>query len=46
MLLKEIREELVELNQALPEDGLCNWVIGNMHIRVPESEWLAIKPSY
>jgi len=45
MLLKEIREELVELNQALPEYGLCTWTMGNVSIRDPESGLVAIKPS-
>lgn len=45
MLLKEIREELVELNQALPANGLVVWTGGNVSIRDPESGLVAIKPS-
>lgn len=45
MLLKEIREELVELNQALQEYGLCAWTMGNVSVRDPESGFVAIKPS-
>jgi L-ribulose-5-phosphate 4-epimerase len=45
MLLKEIREELVELNQALQEYGLCTWTMGNVSVRDPESGFVAIKPS-
>jgi L-ribulose-5-phosphate 4-epimerase len=45
MLMKDIREELVELNQALPKYGLCTWTMGNVSIRDPESGLVAIKPS-
>ena len=45
MLLKEIREELVELNQALPANGLVVWTGGNVSIRDPKSGLVAIKPS-
>lgn len=45
MLLKEIREELVVLNQALPENGLVTWTSGNVSIRDPETGYVAIKPS-
>jgi L-ribulose-5-phosphate 4-epimerase len=45
MLLKKIREELVELNQALPKYGLCAWTMGNVSIRDPESGLVVIKPS-
>lgn len=45
MLLKEIREELVRLNQALPENGLVVWTSGNVSIRDPQSGLVAIKPS-
>ena len=45
MLLKEIREELVQLNQALPDNGLCTWTMGNASVRDPESGLVAIKPS-
>ena len=45
MLLKTIREELVRLNQALPENGLVTWTSGNVSIRDPETGYVAIKPS-
>ncbi len=45
MLLKTIREELVSLNQALPENNLVVWTGGNVSIRDPESGLVAIKPS-
>ena len=45
MLLKEIREELVELNQALPANRLVVWTGGNVSIRDPKSGLVAIKPS-
>lgn len=45
MLLQAIREELVTLNQALPENGLVTWTSGNVSIRDPESGYVAIKAS-
>jgi len=45
MQMREIREELVILNQALPNYGLCTWTMGNVSIRDPESGLVAIKPS-
>jgi L-ribulose-5-phosphate 4-epimerase len=45
MLLQTIREELVTLNQALPENGLVTWTSGNVSIRDPESSYVAIKAS-
>jgi L-ribulose-5-phosphate 4-epimerase len=45
MLLQAIREELVILNQALPENGLVTWTSGNVSIRDPESGLVAIKAS-
>ncbi len=45
MLLKDIREELVELNQALPENNLVVWTSGNVSIRDPHSGLVVIKPS-
>ena len=45
MLLQTIREELVTLNQALPENGLVSWTSGNVSIRDPESGYVAIKAS-
>jgi L-ribulose-5-phosphate 4-epimerase len=45
VLLQAIREELVRLNQALPENGLVTWTSGNVSIRDPESGYVAIKPS-
>ncbi|KPJ90228.1 MAG: ribulose phosphate epimerase [Gammaproteobacteria bacterium SG8_11] len=44
-MLKEIREKLVTLNQALPKYGLCTWTSGNVSVRDPESRLVAIKPS-
>ena len=45
MLLQEIREDLVLLNRALPEEGLVKWTSGNASIRDPETGLVAIKPS-
>jgi L-ribulose-5-phosphate 4-epimerase len=45
MLLQAIREELVILNQALPENGLVTWTSGNVSIRDPETNYVAIKAS-
>lgn len=45
MLLKDIREELVDLNQALLENRLVVWTGGNVSIRDPQSDLVAIKPS-
>lgn len=45
MLLQAIREELVVLNQALPEIGLVTWTSGNVSIRDPETGYVAIKAS-
>ena len=45
MLLQAIREELVGLNQALPENGLVTWTSGNVSVRDPETGYVAIKAS-
>ena len=45
MLLQAIREELVTLNRALPENGLVKWTSGNVSIRDTETGRVAIKPS-
>lgn len=45
MLLRAIREELVFLNRALPENGLAVWTGGNVSVRDPETGYVAIKPS-
>lgn len=45
MLLQAIREELVSLNQALPENGLVTWTSGNVSIRDAETGLVAIKAS-
>ena len=45
MRLQSIREELVLLNQALPEYGLVTWTSGNVSIRDPETGYVAIKAS-
>lgn len=45
MLLHAIREELVVLNQALPENGLVTWTSGNVSMRDPDTGYVAIKPS-
>jgi L-ribulose-5-phosphate 4-epimerase len=45
MLLQAIREQLVTLNQALPENGLVTWTSGNVSIRDPETGLVAIKAS-
>lgn len=44
-MLQAIREELVTLNQALPEHGLVTWTSGNVSIRDPETGYVAIKAS-
>lgn len=45
MLLQAIREELVILNMALPENRLVAWTSGNVSIRDPDTGYVAIKPS-
>jgi L-ribulose-5-phosphate 4-epimerase len=45
MLLKNMREELVYLNNALLEEGLVAWTSGNVSMRDPGSGYVAIKPS-
>jgi len=45
MLLQTIREELVTLNRALPENGLTKWTSGNVSIRDTKTGYVAIKPS-
>jgi L-ribulose-5-phosphate 4-epimerase len=45
MLLQAIREELVALNQALPEYGLVTWTSGNVSIRDRQTGYVAIKAS-
>jgi L-ribulose-5-phosphate 4-epimerase len=45
MLLESIREELVSLNQELPENNLVTWTSGNVSIRDPQTGLVAIKPS-
>ena len=41
----ELRRALVELHQALVENGLVAWTSGNVSARVPGSDLLVIKPS-
>jgi L-ribulose-5-phosphate 4-epimerase len=45
MLLKDIRESLVELHLELPRWGLVTWTSGNVSARDPESGLIAIKAS-
>lgn len=45
MLLQAAREELVTLNQALPQHGLVTWTSGNVSLRDPETGLVAIKAS-
>ena len=45
MLLEDIRKELVELNKALPANGLVVWTSGNISIRDTDSGLVVIKPS-
>jgi len=45
MPLQAIREELVVLNQALPENGLVTWTSGNVSVRDPETGYVVIKAS-
>ncbi|MCL7452889.1 MAG: L-ribulose-5-phosphate 4-epimerase [Anaerolineae bacterium] len=44
-MLQAIREELVILNQALPQNRLVSWTSGNVSIRDPETGLVAIKAS-
>lgn len=45
MLIEDIRKELVDLNQALAQNGLVTWTSGNVSMRDPASGLVAIKPS-
>jgi L-ribulose-5-phosphate 4-epimerase len=45
MLLESVREELVELNRALPEHGLVTWTSGNVSMRDQATGYVVIKPS-
>lgn len=45
MLLSAIREELVSLHRALPENNLVAWTSGNVSARDPETGLVVIKPS-
>jgi L-ribulose-5-phosphate 4-epimerase len=45
MILRAIREELVSLNRALPENRLVTWTSGNVSIRDHETGYVAIKAS-
>lgn len=45
MLLETIREELVTLHQALPENNLVAWTSGNVSARDQQTGLVVIKPS-
>ena len=45
MRLEALREQLVELHQELPRNGLVVWTGGNVSARDPETGLVAIKPS-
>jgi L-ribulose-5-phosphate 4-epimerase len=45
MLLKDLRESLVDLHLELPRWGLVTWTSGNVSARDPESGLIAIKAS-
>lgn len=45
MLLKELRQQVVDANHALPECGLVKWSSGNASGRDPASGLVVIKPS-
>jgi len=43
--LETLRQELAELHDELPRNGLVTWTGGNVSVRDPESGLVAIKPS-
>lgn len=45
MRLEALREQLVELHDELPRNGLVTWTGGNVSARDPETGLVAIKPS-
>ena len=45
MRLETLRQELAELHDELPRNGLVTWTGGNVSVRDPESGLVAIKPS-
>lgn len=44
-MLEEIKKQLVELHQELPENNLVAWTSGNISARDPETNLVVIKPS-
>ncbi|HET6444140.1 MAG TPA: L-ribulose-5-phosphate 4-epimerase [candidate division Zixibacteria bacterium] len=44
-MLEAIKEEVCQLNKALPEHGLVVWTSGNVSVRDPETGYVVIKPS-
>jgi len=45
MRLESLRNELVQLHEELPRNGLVTWTGGNVSARDPDSGFVAIKPS-
>jgi L-ribulose-5-phosphate 4-epimerase len=45
MMLDALRQEVCELNQELPRNGLAPWTAGNLSARDPDSGLVVIKPS-
>lgn len=43
--LTAIRRDLVDLHAELTRNGLVSWTMGNVSERVPDSDWIVIKPS-
>lgn len=44
-MLEKIKEQLAELHQELPKNGLVRWTGGNVSIRDAETGYVVIKPS-
>ena len=45
MRLEALRNQLVQLHEELPRNGLVTWTGGNVSVRDPETGLVAIKPS-
>jgi L-ribulose-5-phosphate 4-epimerase len=44
-MLESIKEEVCQLNLALPDSNLVVWTSGNVSVRDPETGYVVIKPS-